>query len=102
MRGESGGIGEMRRTVTVGDASVTIKEFVSIHGLSDRQTKHSKLVRCRRVTGTHMASSRYFQPVELMPGQFPWTSIVEMPASEPIESTIDVTTTVASGPASLD
>lgn len=34
----------------------------------------STLLRCRRVTGAHMASSRYFQEDELRPLQLPWSA----------------------------
>jgi hypothetical protein len=37
-----------------------------------RRPPGSRMFRCRRVTGTHMASARYFQPQELEPMDQPW------------------------------
>lgn len=48
----------------------------SFHGGADlpRELAAAPLWRCRRVTGNHMASARYFQPVEGMP-LGPWTEL---------------------------
>lgn len=54
----------LERTITVEQDVVTVKDriFGSAPGFP---TAGMRLFACRRITGAHMASARYFQPVEL-------------------------------------
>ncbi|MBX7185158.1 MAG: hypothetical protein K1Y01_08460 [Vicinamibacteria bacterium] len=59
---------KLHRTVTIHDASVTIDDRIA----PDPTTEGGRLYRARRASGIHMASSRYFQPVEIEVTQGPW------------------------------
>lgn len=74
---------ELTREVAVSDDGITIRDHVRDgRGISDR----GELFRCRRVTGLHMASARYFQPSELEGMR--WMEPVAWPESG--EATIQV------------
>ena len=53
------------RRIDITDSVVTIADRFSIDARADSSLRNGALYRCRRVTGTHMASSRYFQDQEL-------------------------------------
>ena len=54
----------LERTITLEQDAVTVKD--RIFGTApDSRPQGTQLYACRRVTGAHMASARYFQPVEL-------------------------------------
>jgi hypothetical protein len=66
---------KLHRTVTIHDALVTIDDRIA----PDPTTEGGRLYRARRASGIHMASSRYFQPVEFESAPGGWEE--EAPAS---------------------
>ncbi|MCC7487980.1 MAG: hypothetical protein IT529_23690 [Burkholderiales bacterium] len=58
------------RTIEIGERAVTITDV--FEGTPEAAHLDGPLYRCRRVTGIHMASSRYFQDAELAPPGAAW------------------------------
>ena len=55
----------VERTIDIEDARITITDRFATERHAGRSLLGAALYRCRRVTGTHMASSRYLQEAEL-------------------------------------
>ena len=73
---------EIERDITVTDAQVVIRDRM-ITG----RPGSGALFRCRRISGTHMASARYFQEQEIEPGT-PWQQPVAWPADGNVLETV--------------
>ncbi|NJD36164.1 MAG: hypothetical protein FIA96_15265 [Betaproteobacteria bacterium] len=69
----------LRREITISPSQLNITD--SIEGNSRLNAAGFSLLRCRRTTGIHMATSRYFQEQELQPVQFSWTERESWPTS---------------------
>jgi len=64
----------LERTITLAEDAVTVKDRIFSSAPAFRP-EGMRLFACRRITGAHMASARYFQPVELdgaWTEQLPW------------------------------
>jgi hypothetical protein len=65
-----------RRVSIAGDSVIIADRLIAAPSLTSR-LQSARLFRCRRATGNHMASSRYFQPDELK-GPQPWVEPVPL------------------------
>lgn len=75
---------ELTRTIRLSSEGVSIEDRLSGFSRLPRRLRDAALHLCRRVTGTHMASSRYFQEQELTLGQA-WLDPVPRPAGDVLE-----------------
>lgn len=65
------------------------KDAVRIHDvIGGAAASKARLYRCRRITGVHMASSRYFQDQELETPTLPWRIEVAESFAQPYEHTL--------------
>jgi len=69
------------RRIDISDNMVTITDSFSFGMAARGMLLDGALYRCRRVTGTHMASSRYFQEAELAALPSGWMEQVAAPVS---------------------
>jgi len=69
----------LERTIRIDHESCTVAD--RIRGGRPGE-KMGRLFRCRRITGLHMASSRYFQPDELRKLDVGWCEAVEWKGAE--------------------
>ena len=69
--------GFSRKIFTDGGRLVILDRFSA-----SKPSSVSGILRCRRVTGAHMASSRYFQPIEADASLGPWTRVVSCDSFE--------------------
>lgn len=67
----------LKREIDLAGARIVITDRIEADPEIVREIRAARLFRCRRMTGNHMASSRYFQLQELRCDQ-PWTE--EIPA----------------------
>lgn len=67
------------REVAIDQQSLRISD--RIEGVCQLNSERFALFHCRRIIGTHMASSRYFQEVELTGLGLPWTDSLPWPGS---------------------
>ena len=74
---------EIERDIAVTAAQVVIRDRVTAGRLPDG----AALFRCRRVSGTHMATARYFQEQEIEPGA-PWQEPIEWPTDGHLSETV--------------
>lgn len=68
----------LERRITIADTKIAISDHII-----DRRSRSSaggeRLLRCRRMSGTHMASSRYFQEQELTALSSGWVEVMLWP-----------------------
>jgi hypothetical protein len=64
------------RTITFTTDQVEIADCINAHGTVPEWLTRGTLLACRRMTGAHMASSRYFQPQEVEPAAGSWVQNV--------------------------
>ena len=83
----------LRRVVTVGETGIEIVDRVTAGPDTPASAMSGRLYRCRRVTGIHMASARYFQEQEFVPADPGWVEEVAWQggAAEPTNIRIDAT-----------
>jgi hypothetical protein len=73
--GTSAAKGSLRRSIRLLPDRVAVVDTLLLPAGAERAT----LQLCRRMTSAHMASARYFQPIELAATRFPW--VHEIPGS---------------------
>lgn len=79
------------REISVLRDRVSISDIVGDHrGISNKM--RGELFRCRRLTGTHMASSRYFQEQELQETALDWIQAVRWSGPSEAVHTIEIMT----------
>ena len=88
---------ELRRRIALGPEGVTIEDRIVGFSRLPRRLRGAALHLCRRVTGNHMASARYFQEQELTPPQ-PWLEPVAPPAGDLLERRREVRVAAAAQP----
>jgi hypothetical protein len=69
----------LRREITLAADRITVCDRLS--GAIGKVKGRAQLFRCRRVTGTHMASARYFQPQEIEGALPDWHVALPLPGS---------------------
>ncbi len=73
------------REIKIMPDKVRISDRISNERGINKSSKNNKLFRCRRITGSHMASARYFQIQELKDTVLDWMQ--EVPISKGYDST---------------
>jgi hypothetical protein len=68
---------ELHRDVLMYDDRVVVRDRIQLTANWETVFHNKKIFRCRRVTGAHMASSRYFQPYEMNLQDSPWLAPVD-------------------------
>lgn len=68
---------ELHRDVLMSDDRIVIHDRIQLTANWKTVFRNKKIFRCRRVTGAHMASSRYFQPYEIKLQNSPWLAPVD-------------------------
>lgn len=74
---------EIEREITVDPARLQIRDRIVASG---RRQPEAQLFRCRRITGTHMATARYFQEQEIELGTG-WREPIAWPSGEILAET---------------
>jgi hypothetical protein len=82
----------LEREILIDDARVSVRDRIIGNA-------RGRLFRCRRVTGMHMASSRYVQEEELADLPLEWLREIPWSAAGETASAIDVPTAAAEVPA---
>ena len=63
---------KLQREITLSPEQVFVTDRIQSEAGKSKWLRRRRLYRCRRVTGIHMASSRYFQPHELEKQDISW------------------------------
>jgi hypothetical protein len=67
------------REITVMSDKIRITDNISTGQKIDKFSRVHSLFRCRRITGTHMASARYFQAQEMEKTELDWIEKIPWP-----------------------
>lgn len=78
------------REITFTPDKIRISDRISDERKANRSFKKDKLFRCRRITGSHMASARYFQSQELEEMALDWMQEFPMSKDRNVMNTIEV------------